>query len=385
MEKILRYNKFIIVRIILLFILIFLFITTQGILWYMITIVLYITILINWWFLYIKLKTHYKFTFRKKTKQKKKNSNYGKKIWRTLFTILIGIMLMLGYILFMFVTPYIKGGINEGYLDEVVTEIIAGKDTDREKIGSLLNWFDRNSDNMHNSWFLTKENKVLLTLIPNHFYILTEMPYFGIRCLEDMDGKWILTSRFGACGEYSRIFMYMANSAGINVRRVHAVGEDHVWNEVKIDREWYPIDSTDVVLSEKDGWKDYGFMEKKEGNVSYVWAEYMHNNIIEDLTSLYTDLTNVTIHCVDINNNSISGISITIMSDNLHDPDRIRETFLKGRSKPKTDETGSCMFQIGGGTYNFKASNNKYSGESGWVMFSDQNPKYEFIIKVKVK
>lgn len=385
MVKILWYNKSIITSIILLFILIFLFIATQGILWYIINIVLYITILINCWFFCIKLKTHYRFTFRKKAKKQKEISDFGKKILRTLLTFLIVIMLILSYILFMFVTPYIKGSMNEGYLHEVVAEITEGKNTDQEKIGALLNWFDRNSDNMYNSWFLVKENKVLLTLIPNHFYILTEMPYFGVRCPEDKDGKWILTSRFGACGEYSRVFMYMADSMEIDVRRVHAPGEDHLWNEVLIDGEWIPVDPTNVSLPDADGWEDYGFFEYKEGNASYIWAEYLKNDTIEDLTSLYTKLTNITLNCVDENNNSISDLTITVMSNNLHDVNRIHETYIKNKPKPKTNETGYCTFQIGGGTYKFKANNDEFTGETEWVEFSDNITQHDFIIILKEK
>jgi len=382
--KIIWYNRVLITSIAILLILISLFVTTQGLLWYIINIFLYVTIVIILWLFYIKTKTKFGFIPNDKGKHQSKNIMIRKKIKRQILSFLLGIMLILGYILFMFATPYIKGSINEGYLHEVVNDIIEGKNTDQEKITALLGWFDRNSDHIYNSWFLNAEGKILLTFIPKHFYILIEMPYFGIRCPEDMDGKWILTSRFGACGEYSRIFMYMADAMGIDVKRVHAEGEDHVWNEVKIKGNWIPVDPTDVALPDKDGFKDYNFMEIKEGNVSYVWAEYLHNRTIDDLTYLYTNLTNVTLHCVDQNNNSVSNVTITITSHNLRRyPNKV--TFIEGKSKPKTNETGSCVFQIGGGNYTFKANSDKFSGELKWIEFSDLHPYHDFSIILKKK
>jgi hypothetical protein len=177
----------------------------------------------------------------------------------------------------------------------------------------------------------------------------------------------------------------MVDSLGIDVRRVHAPGEDHLWNEVKINDEWIPVDSTNVSLPDADGWEDYNFFEYKEGNVSYVWAEYFHNDTIVDLTNNYTKLTNVTIYTVAQNNNSISGMTITVMSNNLHDKDRIRETYIEGKPKPKTNNSGYCTFQIGGGTYKFKADNSKYKGETDWVNFSDETPSHDFIIELKKK
>lgn len=209
--------------------------------------------------------------------------------------------------------------------------------------------------------------------------VFSDPPYICIRCFEDNDARWILTSRCGACGEYSRLFMVMADALGYAAKRVHAPGEDHVWNEVKIDGKWIPVDPTDVVLPTSDGWKEYDFMEKKEGNVSYVWAEYLHNDTIEDITSLYTNLTNVTIHAVDKNNNSLSDVTITIISHNLkREPNH--ETSIPEKLKPRTDESGFTTFQIGGGNYTFKAQNNDYNGELKWVEFSDINPQHKFII-----
>jgi hypothetical protein len=300
--------------------------------------------------------------------------------------IIIGV-LFLSIIAYPYVVPAIKGPLNEGYLHEIVNGLIEGKSTDQEKIGAILSWFDRNEDYVHNSWILINvEKKVVLTIIDGFYYILSVEPYIFIRTKDTMDARWFLTNRIGACGEYSRIFMVMVDVLGIDVRRVHAPGEDHVWNEVKIDDTWIPVDPTNVSIPNGgDGWEDYTFFECKEGNASYVWAEYLHNNTIEDLTHGYTDLTNVTIHAVDQNNNSVSDVTITIMSNNLRDANRIHETFIKGKSKPKTNESGYCTFQIGGGTYKFKANDDKYKGETEWVEFSEKISSHNYSLILKKK
>ena len=297
--------------------------------------------------------------------------------------VLIGI---LGFTCYSSVVPRIKAVLNDGYLQNVVTEITEGKTTDYEKISAVLEWFDPDRENLYNSYYLTHSEDPWYRFLDGYVIYTLKPPYICVRCYEDVDPRWLLTSRCGSCGEYSRLFMVMVDALGYDVKRVHAEGEDHVWNEIKIDDEWIPVDPTNVSLSDGgDGWEDYGFFEWKEGNLSYAWAEYLHNDTIEDRTSHYTNLTNVTIHCIDENNNSISNVTITIMSDNLDDTERIHETFIEDKSKPKTNETGFCTFQIGGGTYKFKGSNDNYSGETEWVAFSDQDPSHEFTIDLKRK
>jgi hypothetical protein len=372
-------KSFFIISIILLIILIVLFVITQGLLWYIVNIFLYVSILLNLWLLYFRNKSYLNKLFLKNTKKDEKT------LFNNLIDIFIGILLLFGCILFLSLTPGIKGILNENYLHEVFDNIVLNKNTDQEKIDSLLKWFDRNSDNMYNSWFLVHQEKTLLTLIPNHFFIFREMPYFCIRCNNDMDGKWILTSRCGACDEYSRIFMYMIDNLGLDVKRVHAPGEDHIWNEVKIDGAWISVDPTNVSIPNGgDGWEDYGFFEHKEGNASLVWAEYLHNDTIEDLTYLYTNITNITLHCINENNELISDMKITIISHNLR-REPTWETYIKGQSKPKTNETGICIFKIGGGNYTFRAENDDYKGEIKCIEFSDQKPSYEFIVNVTKK
>ena len=296
--------------------------------------------------------------------------------------VMVGILCFLSYSI---IVPNIKAVFNDGYLNDTVNEIIEGKNTDYEKISAILRWFDPEKENLYNSWFLTHSENPYLSLSGTYMIFVLETPYICVRCFEDIDPRWLLTSRCGACGEFSRLFMIMVDTFGIDVKRIHAPGEDHVWNEVKIDGDWIPVDPTNVSFPDGgDGWEHYGFFEWKEGNASYVWADFLNNDTILDCTHFYTKLTNVTISCVDESNNSISNVTITVMSNNLHDEDRIRETSVKGRQKPKTNSSGSVTFQIGGGTYKFKGNTEKYSGETEWVRFSDNVSEHYFIIEMNL-
>lgn len=380
----LRNNKLTIITVITNLILFLLLFPTQGLTWIILSMLFWISLIFTIGLFLVKKSNT---LIDKKLERGLINLSqcvYDKKTMKVLIIILTIIFGFCGYIIYAAFIPNFKGAINEGYLQEIVNEITEDKITDYDKIGAVLNWFDQKNDNLYNSWFLTHSGKPYFNLPGTYMIFLLEPPYICIRCFENSDIKWLLTSRCGACGEYSRLFMIMVDALGYDVRRIHAPGEDHLWNEVKIDNNWIPVDPTNVSLPEADGWENFGFFEHKEGNASYIWAEYLHNNTIEDLTSHYTDLTNITIYCVDEFNNSASEATITIVSHNLkREPDH--ETFIKNKPKPITNESGYCTFQIGGGNYTFRANSDKFYGELKWVEFSDSILNYGFTIKLKEK
>lgn len=367
----------------ILFILLF---PTQELIFIVLSIIFWITLIITFGaFLVITVRSLIEKKYRNGLITSAQSKS-DKKFMAWMMVILLIVFSIFGFFIYIMFIPDFKAIINEGYIHETVNEIIKGKTTNQEKIGALLGWFDQNSSNMYNSWTLNDQGKLVWDVPFSYILIFSKSPYICIRCFEDNDARWILTSRCGACGEYSRLFMVMVDALGYDVKRIHAPGEDHVWNEVKIDGKWIPVDPTDVVLPRKDGWKNYDFMEKKEGNVSHVWAEYLHNDTIEDITSLYTNLTNVTIHAVDQNNNSLSDVTITIISHNLkRDPNH--ETSILGQSKPKTNELGCCTFQIGGGNYTLKAESqdNMLIGELRGIRFKDDILRHNFTIVLDKK
>ena len=125
-------------------------------------------------------------------------------------------------------------------------------------------------------------------------------------------------------------------------------------------------------------------MEKKEGNISYVYALFPNNNTIQDRTSYYTNMTDVTIFCTNKNNDPVSNAEVTITSHNLkRNPNR--KTYIKDRSLPKTNKSGLVTFQIGGGNYTFSVTNNQYSGKLKWMHFSDNISQHYFEIQLEKK
>lgn len=135
-QNIITKKSFLFISIVILLMLIFLFIISQGLLWYIVNIFLYISLLVNLWLVYFKFKNN--------TKTQSQNV-----IKKQILAIILGLMLVAGYILFMFTTPFIKGTLNENYLQNVVYEITREKIDDYDKVNSILSWFDRNSDNMY--------------------------------------------------------------------------------------------------------------------------------------------------------------------------------------------------------------------------------------------
>jgi len=271
-------------------------------------------------------------------------------IWRL---VIAGMCLSLSFYPFMSYMTHLKAESNKVLLEMIVSDIVKDAKTDREKVTKILEWFDRSKRNMYNYYYLNKKGVINLELLPNIRIFLGE-PYIGIRVFNDRDSLWILTSRYGHCGEYALLFRDMANAAGIEVRRIRCLGENHEWNEVKLNGSWVPVDATAVNLPLRDGFVTFDFMERKvagdmrtrQGNVSYVYAEYLNGTIV-DVTSSYTNLTNITILVVDDQGMPVPDARVEIFSHN-----RGRK-WSTGLTKV-TDSLGVCKFNIGGGDYTFE-------------------------------
>lgn len=269
--------------------------------------------------------------------------------------ILVSIILPC-FILYMGFTTHIKAEVNKPELQTIVNELIQDVNTDEEKTLKLLEWFDYYSDNIFNNYQLSKQGVPGISFLNSGtFSIYLEPPYIGIRTFNDEDSLWVLTSRYGHCGEYGLIFRDMANASGLIARKVTCNGEDHVWNEILIDGEWKIVDSTAVYLPDRDGYDlSNDFMEKKvnriHGNVSYVYAEYLNGTKV-DITYRYTNLTNITISAIDEDGNDLHNIKIIVKSNNRYHK---RNTGLNN----DTNDNGSCTFTIGGGNYTFEALSN---------------------------
>lgn len=274
-----------------------------------------------------------------------------------IFNIFSPIVLLSSYMAGM---THIKSETNRPKLNKIVEELTRYDSTEEEKAISILKWYDAYSDNIFNDYQLSSLGigKFLFRIERIEFY--SGGLFIGVRTYDDSDAPWILTSRYGHCGEYALLFRQMACAAGLEARKITCLGENHCWNEVLIDGEWIIVDPTDVYLTTRNGYnKSETFIEEKTGgNVSYVEAEWLNGKTV-DVTYRYTNLINITMTIFDVNGKPIDDAKINIISknrENMHGDIGIDDIY--------TNQSGEYKITIGGGYYEFKAQKDDYSGSA---------------------
>lgn len=279
---------------------------------------------------------------------------------------------------------HLKAEANSSKLQKIVHKLVDNIQNDEEKTLRLLEWFNISASNIYNDYHLTKNGAKIYPIHIN-VELITKKPYIGVRTFNDEDSLWILTSKFGHCGEYALIFRDMAHTANLTVRKVTCKGEDHSWNEVLIDDEWVIVDATRVGVKTADNNYqkfynlDPAFMEKKlGGNISYVYAEYP-NGKKEDITHRYTKLTTINILVQTPDKKPCTDVSIRVISHNRQKPRDI------GINDLVTDENGKCSFIIGGGHYTIIAKTNGLMPLYGETTLSSiENHTYNLTIIMKL-
>jgi Transglutaminase-like superfamily len=147
-------------------------------------------------------------------------------------------------------TPYDAEAIGKGFIEpEALAEIlIANANTDREKAAAIYHWvthyiaYDLKQYEEFRSGDRDKKGG---NRIPK-------------KEMEEHDAKKIkraLQNRSGICEDYALIVNSLCVAAGleskvvdgyirIDPEKIRSTGEKHVWNLVKIDGEWQPLDAT---------------------------------------------------------------------------------------------------------------------------------------------
>ena len=272
---------------------------------------------------------------------------------RTWWSICILILLLMVFLFPLYFPPIMKSTAdsNAEHITGIVEEITKNTTNDVEKSKIILEWFDGNSENIHNVY---GKKLLFFQIYPLHIYL--EKPYFCIRLLGHQNPLWVLTSRCGACAEYSLLFREMASAANLTVRSIHNPGEDHNWDEVLINDDWIVVvDPTQVNLgSNSSGYNiSRGFFEERRDlNISYVFALYS-NGTKEDVSYRYTNLTNLTILTLDENKNPLPNVSMFILSNNYR---KEVDTNLNSISNSQ----GKCKVEIGGGNYTIIAKDHGF-------------------------
>jgi hypothetical protein len=380
-KKISKLIKFIPLIVILIGLLI-----TNGPLWIYFALVLWIIFFILWAYLFSKIfnkilvfsiEKFDKF-FEKRRKKptpplSKKITIYCNKFNKIMYSyilpIIIALLLFLtifNYSNYMAMMSTIKSELNRGEFEQLVDDIIKVKEDNISKTKAILAWFDENSHNIYNDYRLWDEETLIGKFYDGQIELYSTYPYIGIRTYSDDLVLWVLTSRYGHCGEYATFFREMADYAGLKARKVCSDGENHCWDEVYIDDTigWKTVDPTAVFLNEeKNGYDNINrsYMRSRlGGNLSYVGAQEKGGNTY-NITSLYTTEVNITVITMDKDNNIIPDVTVKLFSNNRYDEGRY--TNIKG----VTNIYGNYTFTIGMGNYTFKASKGNLLGENSSI------------------
>jgi hypothetical protein len=307
----------------------------------------------------------------------KKSKKFGVKWMKFCLILTLYISTILLFSLVMIPITYIRAEFNDGELDRIVNEMIKNCKTDEEKTIALLNWFERYSGNIYNTYGS-------IDIGPIYFSngdIFDSL--ICVRIIERRPALWVLTSRCGACGEHSALFKYMANKADLTVRSVVCDGIDHAWNEVKIHGNWTIVDPANVVYRKNMSGYNLAPESYEKGhasrtrNISYVFAEDI-NYIREDITNRYTNLSHINITTVDKNLKPISDVEISVFSYNK---------FEKGADTKltfKTDKNGNFQLNIGGGDVKFvsrKGGLIALYGEKRSYFLDDENYDLKIVLE----
>lgn len=154
------------------------------------------------------------------------------------------------------------------------------------------------------------------------------------------DPYWVAYFKVGGCGELASLFCEVANRSELETRVVGTPGEDHAWDEVKVDMngEWEHADPTIYYYNYHDNRNDQWFdnprfYEEHWRNVSKVFVKRTG----EDITRKYTDVGTLNISFTE----PVDRVLITTMKN--------------GKKRPVCSEdvnASSLKIELGGKIYN---------------------------------
>jgi FOG: Glucan-binding domain (YG repeat) len=86
----------------------------------------------------------------------------------------------------------------------------------------------------------------------------------------------ILIAGKGICSDYAKTFKMLANIAGLESYHIGSMRAWHEWNLVRVEDEWYHIDTTEMAIGNKPEWAK--FMLKNDDD--FVLSPYVDNDVI---------------------------------------------------------------------------------------------------------
>jgi len=254
-----------------------------------------------------------------------------------------------------------------------ISFIVGNSTNDVEKALRIYNWIE-NSVGLTNV-YADRYN------IDYYIYFISKPPFVCLRLRNKNYPLWVLTSKCGACEEYSLLFREIANMANLTVRSIHNPGEDHNWDEVLINGSWIIVDPGWPIFNPPPSFYEMNrSINGSNGlNMSYVYGVYPNGTII-DLTERYTNVSLLKISVVDENNDPIEGAILRFDSFNLLENGKEISNL-----ECTTGKDGTCELKLGGGSYRAKVFiGNKifgYGNETKFYLNEEEPKKIRIIIK----
>jgi len=254
-----------------------------------------------------------------------------------------------------------------------ISFIVGNSTNDVEKALRIYNWIE-NSAGLTNV-YADRYN------IDHYIYFISKPPFVCLRLGNKNYPLWVLTSKCGACEEYSLLFREIANMANLTVRSIHNPGEDHNWDEVLVNGSWIIVDPGWPIFNPPPSFYEMNrSINGSNGlNMSYVYGVYPNGTII-DLTERYTNVSSIKISVVDENNNPVENAILRFDSFNLLENGKEISNL-----ECATDKDGTCELKLGGGSYRAKAFiGNKifgYGNETKFYLNEEEPKEIRIIIK----
>jgi hypothetical protein len=178
------------------------------------------------------------------------------------------------------------------------------------------------------------------------FYFISEFPFIWIRNSDDP--SWIFFYERGMCKEYAVLFEKMAGFAGVQSRQIYNPAEDHEWVEVWIDNSWKHVDPSENIFDNP------GVYENVWGKqLSYVYTFDNEGNEV-DVTNRYTRTGKLIVH-VEKDGLLIENVKIVVKSRFLMENYPWKYNSPRVAKENNTDQSGTCMFNLGGNNYTIEA------------------------------
>jgi hypothetical protein len=184
----------------------------------------------------------------------------------------------------------------------------------------------------------------------------------------------IFVLRRGACEETATLFAEMANASGFQCRKVHAPGENHVWNEVLINGSWKRADAT---LEPPSNYDNFSFYESPEG---WNWKlSKVYSNVdgrILDRSDDYTGSGTLNVF-VKEGDKPLENVEVIIKSHFRmeHEPDKYKAPIKVTTIYP--DANGTCTINLGENNYTIVAKRKQFFKYCPFVLQYERNSTLE--------